>query len=271
MEPDGTPPCPRWCHSAAMLPSGGAEAERDAGARLVIFGGWRYPQSIFLNDMHLLSLGGTRGTPGDGDACPSAWTRVKTFGIPPVPRCQSSMIVLDGGLLLLFGGACHAVKPSTGHDHCTSSVGASANARAHDDDDSDGWQHEAEDEDEDDDENEDGVAYGDRVVDLADVQLFDLKTQTWLRCESSYAPLRGGVNAMFRCDAFFFAMVYPPFRAEMRAIRCDSVGGMVYVSGGMHSDPGARMPVWTGELAQFAAVLPAVEEWQRHRSPSCVV
>ena len=72
-------------------------------------------------------------------------------------------------------------------------------------------------------------------------------------------------------DAFFFAMVYLPFRSEMRAIWCDSVGGMVYVSGGMHSDPGARMPVWTGELAQFAAVLPAVEEWQRHRSLSCVV
>ena len=213
MEPDGTPPCPRWCHSAAMLRSGGAETEGDVGARLVIFGGWRYPQSIFLNDVHLLSLGSTRDALGDDDALPSTWTRVNTFGIPPVPRCQSSMIVLDGGLLLLFGGACHAVKPSIGRDHCTSSVGTSANARAHDDD-SDGGQHE----DEHEDAHEDGVAYGDRVVDLADVQLFDLKTETWLRCESSYAPLRGGVNAMFRCDAFSFALVWLQFGSKMRAV-----------------------------------------------------
>ncbi len=40
------------------------------------------------------------------------------------------------------------------------------------------------------------------------------------------------------------------------------------MSGGMHSDPGARMPVWSGELAQFPAVLPAVEEWQRGLCPS---
>ena len=43
----------------------------------------------------------------------------------------------------------------------------------------------------------------------------------------------------------------------------DSVGRTVYISGGMHSDPGARMPVWTGELAEFAAMLPAVEQWQQ--------
>ena len=94
---------------------------------------------------------------------------------------------------------------------------------------------EDEDEDEDDDDDDGAaVAYGDRVVDLGDVQLLDLKTSTWLRCESSYPPLRGGVNALFR------------------------VGRKIYISGGMHSDPGARMPTWTGELAELPALLPAV-------------
>ena len=107
-------------------------------------------------------------------------------------------------MLLVFGGACHAPV-----------------AAASDDDD------------------EEEVVYGDRVVDLGDVQLLDLQTHCWLPCDSEYSSLRGGVNALFR------------------------IGETVYVSGGMHSDPGARMPTWTGELAETAAVLPAVAAWQR--------
>lgn len=181
---DGTAPCPRWCHSAAMLSNGVAESDSKAGELLAIFGGWRYPQSIFLNDMHLLSLDTTSDV--QSDPCPSLWTRVKTFGIPPVPRCQSSMTVLDGGILLVFGGACHAIDHMTPYeDSNCDNVAESETEQEH--------------EHEEDDEEEDSVAYGDHVVDLPDVQLFDLKTQTWLRCESSYAPLRGGVNTMFRC------------------------------------------------------------------------
>lgn len=66
--------------------------------------------------------------------------------------------------------------------------------------------------------DEEEVVYGDRVVDLGDIQLLDLQTETWLKCASSYPPLRGGVNAMF------------------------TSGSKVYLSGGMHSDAGARMP-----------------------------
>lgn len=85
------------------------------------------------------------------------------------------MLALDGDIMLVFGGACHAVNGNGAVD------GRDEAGLERD--------------------GEDSVAYGDRVVDLADVQLFDLKTHAWLRCESSYAPLRGGVNAMFRCVA----------------------------------------------------------------------
>ncbi len=207
MDAEGTPPSPRWCHSSAMLTDGGGEKSSDGGASMVIFGGWRYPQSVFLNDMHLLNLGGSCGTTSRSstEVCPSLWTRVMPFGVPPVPRCQSSMVVLDGGLLLVFGGACHAVKPTSADGngtHADTEPEASDNAMAHDEDgDNSGGGVRNDEREEEEEEEEDGVAYGDHVVDLADVQLFDLKAQTWLRCESSYAPLRGGVNAMFRCDA----------------------------------------------------------------------
>ena len=304
MEADGVPPSPRWCHSAVMINGAAAGGIREAGGgggggggtgddgagggaggggggeeihhhHLIVFGGWAYPRSVFLNDLHLLRLseaaaaaatdsGGSGG--GGTTAVPPCWSRLRTLGVPPVPRCQSSVVELEGGLLLVFGGACHASNASA---RKTADAGGGGGGGGEDDGgDGDGngslqalqgggggagadgtmmdertqqeaaaFSDEDEDEDEDDDDDDDdgaAVAYGDRVVDLGDVQLLDLKTSTWLRCESPYPPLRGGVNALFR------------------------VGRKVYISGGMHSDPGARMPTWTGELAEFAALLPAV-------------
>ena len=61
MHADGTAPCPRWCHSAVMLSNGGVQTNGTTGDSLMIFGGWRYPRSIFLNDVHLLNIGDMLG------------------------------------------------------------------------------------------------------------------------------------------------------------------------------------------------------------------
>lgn len=75
---------------------------------LVIFGGWDYPRSVFLNDTHLLKLEGYGcGSTTGGGAAP-VWSTMRTSGVAPVPRCQTSAVQLEGDLLMVFGGACHA-------------------------------------------------------------------------------------------------------------------------------------------------------------------
>ena len=77
---------------------------------------------------------------------------------------------------------------------------------------------------------------------MADFHILDLATWTWY-CASaaSYPPLRGGVNAVVRCPSGFTA-----------AAPCRDAGSeTVLVCGGMHSDPGTRMPSFKGEIAAF--------------------
>ena len=55
-------------------------------------------QSVFLNDTHVLSLSGR-----------PTWSKLLPAGVPPAPRCQASACTVAGDLILIFGGASHAV------------------------------------------------------------------------------------------------------------------------------------------------------------------
>ena len=68
-------------------------------------------------------------------------------------------------------------------------------------------------------DGEEQLPYGDRVVDMGDVNVLDTETQAWLPCNSRC--VRGGVNATFQANGFLF------------------------LSGGMHSDAGSPMPDFT--------------------------
>ena len=88
LTPSGPAPPPRWCHSAAML---------DVPDRMVIFGGWKYPDSVFMNDLFIFEVAANR------------YVRVETAGPLPSPRCQCTLFRLPRmqSMLVLFGGASH--------------------------------------------------------------------------------------------------------------------------------------------------------------------
>ena len=98
----GTPPCPRYCHSAVVI-----------GGDMVVFGGWQFPQDLaVLNDVHVLHLDGN-------GAKRSWWSTPQISGVPPSPRCQSACFTVRAGgshgsssssssgsdFLVVFGGA----------------------------------------------------------------------------------------------------------------------------------------------------------------------
>ena len=85
LKPTGTPPSPRYSHSAIYDPV------RD---RMVMFGGGRCPSPCYFNDVWALSLAGT-----------PAWTQLTPTGTPPSARKYHSAIydpVRDR--MVVFGG-----------------------------------------------------------------------------------------------------------------------------------------------------------------------
>mmetsp|Transcript_98166 Transcript_98166/g.225262 ORF Transcript_98166/g.225262 Transcript_98166/m.225262 type:complete len:353 (+) Transcript_98166:146-1204(+) len=71
----------------------------------------------------------------------------------------------------------------------------------------------------------DSALYGDRVLDMDDMHVLDMHACTWIPCLSKNTKQRGGVNAVA------------------------TVGKEVYVIGGMHSDAGADMPTFVGDIS----------------------
>jgi hypothetical protein len=120
-------------------------------------------------------------------------------------------VQLEGDLLLVFGGACHAPVITERQQERRDRRRRARQERGQCGPDSSGEYEGEEDEEEaevlqgeewlepsdDSSSDEEEVVYGDRVVDLGDIHLLDMQTETWLKCASSYPPLCGGVNAMF--------------------------------------------------------------------------
>jgi hypothetical protein len=108
--PTGSYPHPRYCHSAVCYDDS-----------MIVFGGWtigHFHENIFLNDLHIFNV--TNQT----------WNEVITCGIPPSPRCQTSLLFwnslvsggyspslnftpgLQQGYLVVYGGAYHSLEVS---------------------------------------------------------------------------------------------------------------------------------------------------------------
>ena len=207
---------------------------------------------------------------------------MRTSGVSPVPRCQTSAVQLEGDLLLVFGGACHApvITERQQQRRDRRRRRAREDRGQHGSDSSDeyeGEEDEAEAEalqeeewlepSDDSSSDEEQVVYGDRVVDLGDIQLLDLQTETWLKCASSYPPLRGGSTPCSSLGRRFISRAgctrtgtQVTCKLRMTVQYCLAVCFESLLAG--CSDAGARMPSWTGELAEMEAVLPAVAEWQ---------
>lgn len=85
IETTGEKPSPRYCHATQLV-----------GRKMYIFGGWSsvadtptirsmdlvVRDRVFFNDLFSFDLD------------TNVWTRIITYGIPPSPRCQSSLIIM---------------------------------------------------------------------------------------------------------------------------------------------------------------------------------
>lgn len=111
INPTGSPPCQRWCHSAIR--------NQDS---MIVFGGWTHASDseasshVFLNDLFVFDLGN------------ETWNEIITSGLPPCPRCQAPVMFWNSlvtgsysheasgnegqraGYLVIYGGAYHSLE-----------------------------------------------------------------------------------------------------------------------------------------------------------------
>jgi hypothetical protein len=258
----GGKPSPRWNHSAVVLSGGegtrGGGGGRGGGAaaagkavviegcvEVAVFGGWtRRTPKEFFNDVHVLRLAWEYAFDRHR-VCSCRWSTLRTSGVPPSPRAQAcawlgsqaeganaqrgwgkgSSRAVSRRLLFVFGGASHAtVEPPA-----------------------DGTL-------------EEGVPYGTLVVDHEDLHCLDLDTKAWVRCSG------GGFSGNFVTDRSqsgnFVANAAHRFRGGVNSVVVlneedmeeegseSDLGQRVYISGGMHSEPGAVMPDFLKEVVE---------------------
>eukprot|EP00929_Paragymnodinium_shiwhaense_P040710 TRINITY_DN21218_c0_g1_i10.p1 TRINITY_DN21218_c0_g1~~TRINITY_DN21218_c0_g1_i10.p1 ORF type:complete len:333 (-),score=15.51 TRINITY_DN21218_c0_g1_i10:55-1053(-) len=80
-----------------------------------------------------------------------------------------------------------------------------------------------------------GELYGNVVIDMSDFWWFDFSSSSWICCETTYWPLRGGVNG---------------------SLLLGEGPESLLLIGGMHSDPGASMPDFSDEIVELSLPLP---------------